>query len=216
MSAKVAFPRSLLAGIAALALCLVSASRVSAQTVPNSTVYAAKFACGFVPGTLPTSTTPTPPAAQVVYRAVQPGSYSTVFNVMNLHKETAPPSVGNTFFNLSVHVAGLGSTNYRFTALAPLPNASVDVGGSVAHTLQYGCPEITQRLAQQFPSFVADGQFVEGYLEIEAADGGTGPPLLDVSVIHTYTERNAANGVGSSMDVQTLTGQRRCCFFFAG
>ena len=209
MSIHFGLRRCLTGGLSVLALSLVCARPLAAQEIPDSDVYAAKFTCGFVPGTLPTSTDPTPPAAQVVYRDVQPGAYSTVFNIVNLLKATGGTT---TPFNLSIHVAGLGTTSYTFATLFNLPFGD-NVGAPVSHTLKYGCPDITQRLTQSFPSFVAGGAYVEGYLEIAANNEPTRPALLDVSVTHTYTERNATAGVGSSIQIEHLTSQRRCCFF---
>src|SRR5436305_6478143 len=135
---------------AGAALLLVIFS--NAPLAADSSVYSTKFACGTVTGTLPTVTDPTPPAAQTIYRQVEPGSYATVLNI--LHAPYTPPNtVQLASVHISIVVEGLGET-------------SLDRGFLPFTTRKIGCPEITQQLAQAFPSFTADGRFVEGYLHV--------------------------------------------------
>jgi len=174
-----------------LLLLLVFALPLAAQS--TATVYSGKFACGTVSGNLPNATDSTPPPAQTIYRDVEPGSYATVLNI--LHAPYTPPNqVQLASMQLSIVVDGLGATTFN---LGFLPFT----------TKKIGCPEITQKLAQAFPSFLADGHFVEGYLHLRNVSGGDDPAFQDVSILYTYALRVGSAGVGSSMHVQHLEGR---------
>lgn len=175
-----------------LAIAATVALSASAFAQSTATVYSGKFACGTISGTLPNSTDTTPPAAQVIYRDTQPGSYSTVMNI--LHTPYTPPDTSQlSSMNLSIVVEGLGATTFN---LGFLPFTSKKIG----------CPLITQRLAQAFPAFVADGRFVEGYLHLRVTSGGQ-PEFQDVSILYTSAIRMGTTGVGSSMQVEHLVGK---------
>ncbi len=182
------FPRA--AAMAAIAGTFLFAAAASAQT--TATVYSGKFACGTVSGTLPNSTDATPPAAQVIYRDVQPGSYSTVMNIV--HTPYTPPDTSQlASMNLTILVEGLGATTFNL-GFAPFTEKKI------------GCPIITQHLAQAFPAFVADGRFVEGYLHLRVTSGGQ-PEFQDVSILYSSAVRMGTTGVGSSMQVEHLVGK---------
>jgi hypothetical protein len=167
---------------------VLTSSSVAAQA--TATVYSGKFACGTVSGNLPNATDNTPPAALTIYRDVEPGSYATVLNI--LHAPYTPPNqVQLASMQLTILVDGLGQTTFN-------------LGFQPFTTKKIGCAEITQKLAQAFPAFVADGRFVEGYLHLRNVSGGNNPAFQDVSILYTYALRVGNSGVGSSMHIQHL------------
>jgi hypothetical protein len=178
------------AGAALLLSFLFCTLPLAAQS--TATVYSGKFACGTVSGNLPNATDSTPPAALTIYRDVEPGSYATALNI--LHTPYTPPNQAQLVdLRISIVVDGLGQTTFN-SGLLPFTAKKM------------GCPEITQKLAQAFPAFVADGHFVEGYLHVRAFAGGD-PAFQDVSILYTYALRVGSSGVGSSMHVEHLVGR---------
>jgi hypothetical protein len=179
-------------GIVCVTLFTLSATSAEAQT--NFVVYRAKFVCGFAPGNVPDSGS----SASVLpapYREVQPGSYSTVVNILNARLNGQASRLDGYVF---VHG--------RATAFLP---ASILVPFDTSSHSRIDCDAITSALVAG--GFQADGRFVEGFVMLRARDQlqNLGSDL-EVSVVYTYASRRTdanGTGLGSSIDVERIEGK---------
>ncbi|WP_447968491.1 hypothetical protein [Nitrospira sp. M1] len=167
------------------------------QPVPlTSTVYAAKFVCGFKPGY-------TPPQSRVLlgpavydYRDFEPGSYATALNVLF--------TGANTTTNINVMVS-VPETSQN----APLRGVNLGpMSISNFGTVKVDCEDIAQALNGPLPQ-VADKEVIEGFLYITRSTDD-----LVVEAVYSYSSqigslggepRNEGGiGVGSSLHVQNI------------
>ncbi|GJL54837.1 MAG: hypothetical protein NPIRA02_19690 [Nitrospirales bacterium] len=170
------------------------------QPIPlTSTVYAAKFICGFKPGF-------TPPQSRVLlgpaiydYRDFEPGSYATALNVLFV---TGARLYTTTNINVFVSVPETShNAAVQGVNLGPL---SISNFG----TVNVDCEDIAQALRGPLPQ-VADKEVIEGFLYITRSIDD-----LVVEAVYSYSSEigslggeprhEGGIGVGSSLHVQNI------------
>jgi hypothetical protein len=169
-----------------LAFALATTAPLAAQAPKE--VYPAKFLCGYHVGQVPNLSDP--PPFPIPYSTTEPGSYSTIVNVVNLALGSISADV-----NLQIVVEGFPRQFLPNLTLAPLSTAKIT------------CQDITNALVQG--GFNANGHFVEGYL-ILITNPATIGVAIDVTAVYTYESQNGSTnksfglGLGSSIHLQRI------------
>jgi hypothetical protein len=126
---------------------------------------------------------------------VQPGSYSTVINILNARFNARDSRVSSSILVEGFPtVAGPGFTMQTFSTTS---HARID------------CAAIASALATR--GFQADGRFVEGFVMVMARDALQNEGSdLEVAAVYTYGSRKSENngtGLGSSLQVERIQGR---------
>ena len=189
---------------AAILISVLFPALAGAQT---SSVWFAKFVCGYQTGNVPLLNNPNPPIDNTTYEELKPGNYATVVNIVNtsLNQETV-------FVNAMVTTGDPVTTSLNFPVAAQ-PVLGLLPAPGIGSNMRVGCPAVVAAMIANGAPPPTPGGIVEGHFVIFAGSGGAN---LQVDAVYTFESQNAFERhvlwgsdelglTGIVRDLQTLT-----------